>query len=261
MKLSIITIVLNDKQNIEKTICSVLEQSLHVEYILIDGSSTDGTLDIVRKYRDKIDILVSEKDDSIVDAFNKGIQLVSGDIVGIVNSGDFFENDALKKVLKAFEDDDLDIVYGDVQYWDGVKKEYRYGANHNFLSEFMSINHPAVFVRKNVYDKYGVFDTAYKVAMDYELMLRFSLNGVKFQYINSVLSNMSLGGVSDVNWRRAYKEAYEIRKKYLGFSMRLYLQYLFQILKRYISNMFSSIGLERFRLMFRQKFSKIKKEL
>lgn len=258
MKLSIITIVLNDKQNVEKTILSVLNQNIQLTYIIIDGGSTDGTLDIIKKYEDKITILISEKDDGIVDAFNKGLDLALGDIVGIVNSGDFLEENALSYVVENF-DKDTDIIYGNVQYFINDKKDYIYSANHNYLDKFMSLNHPAIFVKKSLYEKFGLFDNNFPLSMDYELMLRFFINGAKFKYINRVLSNMSLGGVSDINWRKAYKEAYEIRKKHLGFSFGLYLNYIFQVIKRYVSNSLSKIGLEKIKKIYRNRFSCIKK--
>lgn len=258
MKFSIITVVLNDKDNIEKTILSVLNQNIQLTYIIIDGGSTDGTLDIIKKYEDNIDILISEKDDGIVDAFNKGLKLASRDIIGIVNSGDFLEKDALLYVVKNF-DKDTDIIYGNIQYFTDDKKDYIYSANHIYLDKFMSINHPAVFVKKTLYERFGLFDKNFPLAMDYELMLRFFVNGAKFKYINRVLSNMSLGGVSDINWQKAYKEAYEIRKKHLGFSFGLYFNYIFQVIKRYISNLLSKVGLEKIKKIYRKKFSTIKK--
>ena len=260
MKISIITIVLNNKQNIEKTILSVLNQKdVDLEYIVIDGGSTDGTLDIIEKYKNNIDVLISEKDNGIVDAFNKGLKVANGDVVGIINSGDWLEPDILTTVMQTFEKTQADIVYGDVLYWQGDDPEYRYKANHALLKEFMSINHPAVFVKKKIYEQYGLFDETFKVAMDYELMLRFFVNGVKFVYIDKVLSNMALGGVSDVNWRLAYKEAYEIRKKYLGSSLGLYANYIFQVLKRNASNLLVEMGLESLREFYKKHFSKIKK--
>lgn len=258
MTFSIITIVFNDVDNIEKTMLSVLNQDVTVEYIVIDGGSTDGTLDIIERYKDRIDVLVSEKDDGIVDAFNKGLRLVNGDIIGIVNSGDFLEENILKAVNKSF-DDNTEIIYGDVQYWSKNKKDYIYSANHNYLNKFMSINHPSVFVRKVLYENLGVFDKKFPIAMDYELMLRFFVKNVKFKYINKVLSNMSLGGVSDINWRKAYREAYEIRKIHLGSSTNLYVNYRIQIIKRYISNFLSKVGLEKLKKTYRDKFSTIKK--
>lgn len=259
MKLSIITIVLNDEQNIEKTILSVIHQKdVDVEYIVIDGSSTDETLNIIEKYKDKIDVLVSEKDNGIVDAFNKGAQLASGNVIGIVNSGDFLEEDVLKSVHNAFVEG-VDIVYGNVQYWDKGKKDYIFSADHNYLGKFMSINHPAVFVKKEVYNKFGLFDEDYPVAMDYELMLRFFINGVAFKHIDKILSNMALGGISDINWQQAYKEAYMIRKKHLGFGIGLYFSYVFQVLKRHISNFLSKVGLEKIKKIYRNRFATIKK--
>lgn len=259
MKISIITIVLNDKQNIEKTILSIINQNIDLEYIVIDGGSTDGTIDIINRYKEKIDILVNEKDKGIVDAFNKGIMLSRGDIIGIVNSGDFLEKNSLIFVSQNFTSD-IDIVYGNVQYWRGDKRDYVYSANHKYLDKFMSINHPAVFVKKNVYEKFGIFDETFFLAMDYELILRFFVKNVRFKHINKVLSNMSLGGVSDKNWKKAYKEAYKIRKKYLGFSLKLYINYLFQIMKRYVSNFLSRIGLEKIKTIYRKKISIIKKD-
>ncbi len=175
MKISIITIVFNDVKHIEKTIRSVLGQDIQdLEYIIIDGGSTDGTVEIIEKYLDSIDIFISEKDNGIVDAFNKGIQKASGDIIGLVNSGDFLEKGTLQKVSDEFKkDSSIDVVYGNVQYWSDDQKEYLYKASHHLLAKFMSINHPAVFVRKELYNRYGLFDNTYKVAMDYDLMLRF----------------------------------------------------------------------------------------
>lgn len=258
MKFTIITVVLNDRENIEKTILSVIGQDADVEYIVIDGESADGTLDIIHKYNDKINILISEKDNGIADAFNKGLRLGTGDIIGIVNSGDFLEDGALKTVEDSFKEG-AEVVYGDVQYWKLERKEYRYEANHMLLNKFMSVNHPSVFVRKFVYNQYGLFDENYLVSMDYELMLRFFTKGVTFKYVKRILSNMALGGVSDENWRKAYREAYEIRRKYFGFSLGLYVGYLFQQLKRYLSNLFSASGLEILKSTYRNRFSKIRK--
>ena len=261
MKLSLITIVLNDRAHIEKTILSVINQKADMEYIVIDGGSTDGTLDVLENHRDEIDVLISEKDNGIVDAFNKGIRYCSGEIIGIVNSGDWLEDGALKKVTETLTCEDApDIIYGDVQYWQGDHKEYRYSADHTYLDKFMSINHPAVFVKKNIYDTYGLFDENFPVAMDYELMLRFYMHGVKFHYINQTLSNMALGGISDINWRQAYKEAYEIRKRHLGTGLTLYIDYTLQVFKRYISNILSSVGLSTLKALYRRYFSTIKKE-
>ena len=259
--ITIITIVLNDAKNIEKTLLSVINQNIkQIEYIIIDGGSTDGTVDIIKKYENSIAYWSSQKDNGIVDAFNKGIKKATGDIIGLVNSGDFLESNTLKKVSETFKGNHADIVYGNMQYWIQNKKEYIYKADHLLLAKFMSLNHPAVFVRKEIYNQYGLFHDTYKVAMDYDLMLRFYSKGAKFKYIDSVLSNMALGGISDVNWQLAYRESFNIRKKYMGNSVSLYASYLWQVLKRYVSNTVSKLGLEGIKKFYRRYFSSIKKE-
>ena len=261
MKISIITIVFNDVKNIEKTIVSVRDQKIKdLEYIIIDGGSTDGTVEILKQYDDVISYWISERDKGIVDAFNKGLMKTSGDIIGLVNSADFLEPHALQKVLETFNRRPIDIIYGNMQYWQGEEKEYIYKADHRLLAKFMSLNHPSVFVKKEIYNKYGLFDDTYKVAMDYDLMLRFYTKGAKFKYIDSVLSNMTLGGVSDVNWQLAYTESLNIRKKYLGNSISLYASYRWQVLKRYVSNTLTNLGLENIKKSYRTHFSSIKKE-
>lgn len=261
MTFSILTVVKNDVQNIESTLLSVLSQSIPVQYIVIDGGSTDGTLDVLKRYEEGLDYLLSEPDRGIADAFNKSIKKCTGDVIGIINSGDWPEHQALEKVKYIFETNDCDIVYGDVQYRKDGKKEYRYSANHLLLKRFMSLNHPAVFVKKELYEKHGMFDERYRYAMDYELMLRFYLAGCKFCYINEVLANMSLGGVSDKNWRKAYGEVYEIKRCYFGGSVALYIDYAYHLCKRSMSNILSMFGMERLKSVYRRRFATIKKSI
>jgi len=259
--ISIVTIVYNDVLNIEKTIMSILNQNIkNLEYIIIDGGSMDGTVDIIRKYDTSISYWVSEKDNGIVDAFNKGIMKARGKVIGLVNSADFLEPYTLKKVSEIFTSSNTDIVYGKMQYWKDGEKEYVYKANHKLLTKFMSLNHPAVFVKKDMYDQYGLFDDTYRVAMDYDLLLRFYSKGAKFEYIDSILSNMTLGGISDLNWKLAYRESFDIRKKYFGSSISLYASYLWQIIKRYVSNTVDKLGLPGIKKFFRTYFSSIQKE-
>lgn len=260
MKISIITVVLNDVHHIEKTILSVVNQTnADCEYIIIDGGSTDGTVEIIQQYGQYLSYWISEPDRGVADAFNKGILHATGKLIGIVNSGDFLEEEALHKVADAFLPNNIDIVYGNVQYWHADTKEYIYHADHTLLPKFMSVNHPAVFVSNDIYRKFGLFDQQYTLAMDYELMLRFYMKGARFTYINSILSNMALGGISDIHWKRAYREAYEIRKHYFGNSIKLYSGYLFQIFKRSISNMLEQVGLGNIKQWYRQFFSSIQK--
>jgi glycosyltransferase involved in cell wall biosynthesis len=260
MKISIITIVLNDETNIAKTIQSIINQkNKNIEYIIIDGKSKDNTIPIINQYKKHIDIFISEKDNGISDAFNKGIEVSTGDIIGFINSGDFLEDSSIYTIYNEFKKNNIDILYGKTQYWQNNKKMYTYRANHKYLKQFMSINHPSVFVKKDIYNKYGLFDKSYKYAMDYELMLRFYINNANFKYINKTLSNMSLGGISDKNWEKTYKESYLIRKKYIQNHL-LYIKYIYQVTKRHISNNLYNIGLENIITFYRKYISTIKKE-
>lgn len=261
MKLSIITIVLNDVEHIEKTILSVINQpDISLEYIIIDGGSADGTLDIVKKYENHIAYWISEPDDGVGDAFNKGISHATGEVIGLVNSGDFLEPDALLQVQNAFHENNVEIVYGNVQYWNENEKEYIYNADHTKLKQFMSINHPAVFIKNETYKQYGKFDQQYRIALDYELMLRFLIKGATFKYINTVLSNMALGGLSDINWQKAYHEVYEIKKHYhIRTRVYLYVEYMYQLFKRHISNTLNHFGLGIIIQWYRKHLSSIKK--
>jgi glycosyltransferase involved in cell wall biosynthesis len=260
MKFSLITIVLNDVKNIEKTILSVIGQhNIDLEYIVIDGGSIDGTVDVIRNHEKSLAYWKSEPDGGVSEAFNKGLSCATGDIIGLVNSGDFLEPSILTQVSEAFTNNHTDIVYGNVQYWKDQAREYVYKANHELLPKFMSINHPSTFVRKEVYKKHGYFDTKYKLAIDYELMLRFYLNGVKFFYFDKTLANMVLGGLSDVYWQKAYYEVFLIQKKYFGGSNQLYLYYLSQVFKHYVSNALDRFKCGKIKEWYRKFLSPVKK--
>ncbi len=182
MNISIITPTYNSAATIQDTIESVLSQTYrNVEYIIVDGASKDGTTDIIASYGDKVAKFISEKDGGIYDAMNKGVLLAAGDIVGILNSDDFYAYaDAIKDVVDAFESDaDIGIVYGDLLYIDAkdTTKTVRVWGSGDYKDGLFESGwhppHPSFFVRKSIYDKYGIFNTDFKIAADYELMLRF----------------------------------------------------------------------------------------
>ncbi|UZE93505.1 MAG: glycosyltransferase [Candidatus Nealsonbacteria bacterium] len=221
--ISIITVVLNGKKTIEKTLKSVLEQGYeNIEYIIIDGGSTDGTLDIINRYKDKIKKIVSEPDKGIYDAMNKGIAMASGDIIGILNGDDLYaDGNVIKKVVEKMEEDKADVCWGDliyvnannsdkiVRYW--KSSEYKEG---KFQKGWMP-PHSTFFVKKQIYKKYGVFNLDFPISADYELMLRFlEKYKLKSCYMSQVLVKMRIGGQSNKNLLNIVKGNVECYKAY-----------------------------------------------
>ena len=256
---SVITIVLNGVKYLEDTIRSVLNQTYgNVEYIIIDGGSNDGTLDVISKYEDQIDYWVSEGDDGIADAFNKGISLCAGEIIGIINADDWYELDAIEKIVECYYEPA--VLYGNVQYWSGNRKDYIFTTNIAGLKKEMTLNHPAIFIGKSIYEQYGVYDSKYAYAMDYELLLRFYINGVKFIELDSILSNMRLAGVSDTCRAKSYKDV-RLAKIQHGEPYIVALTYNYwQLLRKKVSSFLTSVGLESLVAFYRRKHSVIKKK-
>lgn len=258
LKVSVITIVYNGEKFIERTILSVLNQSFeNIEYILIDGGSKDKTTQIIQKYSSNLNFWISEPDEGISDAFNKGLLKATGDIVGILNADDWYEPHTVETVVNDI--DNCDIVYGNLQYWRGDSKEYLFSANHTRLAKEMCMNHPTVFVKRVIYQRLGLFDLSFKYAMDYELLLRFYLNGVSFKYINATLANMSMEGITDKNWKRGYMEVARAKIMHNMSPFKVYFRLYYQIIKTSIRRIFSNFGLETFVAYFRKHISIIKK--
>lgn len=227
MKISIITVCLNSAKTIEKTIQSVISQSCSdLEYIIIDGGSTDETTSIIKKYESYITYWVSEKDNGIYDAMNKGIANATGEMIAFLNSDDWYEDDALEKAESYFEQYHPMILTGKINTLQkGVWKEYRgeFDETEENIRIGMTYRHPATFVRKELFDRFGVFDTRYKIAADYEWMLRIHDGGVKELRVDTVFTNFSSKGVSSVETGRTIKEARQIAldalDKYKGCSL------------------------------------------
>lgn len=221
MKVSIITVCYNSSETIESTIQSVISQNYtNIEYIIVDGQSTDDTLKIVERHKNKISRVVSEKDKGIYDAINKGIVLATGDIVAILHADDFYTNEnVISSIAYEFNQKNVDAVYGDLQYVDRVntnivKRNWISGAYHkpNFLKGWMP-PHPSFFARKRCYEKFGNFNTTLKSAADYELMLRFLYkNNCSVAYIPQVLVKMRVGGKSNVSFMNRIKANREDKK-------------------------------------------------
>jgi glycosyltransferase involved in cell wall biosynthesis len=206
MKISITTSVWNNKETIKDAIDSVLNQTYKdIEYIIIDGASNDGTVDIVKSYGDKIDKFVSEKDKGIYDGLNKGVKLATGDVVAFLHSDDLYaSNTIVEDIAKVFEaDKSLDGVYGDLIYTpkNDTNKILRYWESKEFdislLKKGWMPAHPTLFLKREVYEKYGGFDLAFRIAADYDFMLRVLSAGIKVKYLSKVLYKMRVGGESN----------------------------------------------------------------
>lgn len=225
MKVSIITVVLNNAEYIEACIQSVINQDYeNIEYIVIDGGSTDGTIEIIKKYEDKINVWISEPDDGIYDAMNKGIKLASGDIIGFLNADDvYFADNVLKNVASAMHDPGMDACYSDLIYVDreDLNKIVRYWRSCQFEPGLFKKGwvpaHPTFFARKSIYDRYDCFDLYYKLAADYELMARFlEHHRIRAIYIPEIFVKMRIGGASNkslLNIIRQNREIFHACKK------------------------------------------------
>ncbi|HEX5001807.1 MAG TPA: glycosyltransferase family 2 protein [Bacteroidia bacterium] len=210
MKISIITITYNSAKTVEETIKSVAAQDYQdLEYIIVDGKSKDRTLEIVNKYASKISNLVSEKDNGLYDALNKGIKLATGDVIGMLHSDDVYsDSNVISKVAALFESSSQpDAVYADLVFVDRTNPdkvlrtwkagEYEPGS---FLKGWMP-PHPTFFVKREVYEKLGGFNTTLKLSADYELMLRFiHKNGIRVAYLPETIVKMRMGGVSNTSF-------------------------------------------------------------
>lgn len=217
--LTIITVCLNSSSTIERTLRSVIAQkSANVEYIVIDGASTDGTQDIVNRFAGGIDQFVSEPDKGISDAFNKGISLAKGSIVGLINSDDTLLPGSLQRVVDFFQNNpDVQVVHGDLLLYSGdllVKKVVPAG-RWWYPWRLVLFNHPSTFVRKSVYNSYGLFSLHYRIAMDVEIFLRWIVSGVRIGYLPEPLAVMHYGGTSD---RHPYDGYREVRRAYLEYG-------------------------------------------
>ncbi|TBR61422.1 glycosyl transferase [Westiellopsis prolifica IICB1] len=221
MKISIITPVFNSEKTIEKTILSVVNQKLKsdLEYIIIDGNSTDNTLKILHRYLEEIKIIVSEKDQGTYDAMNKGINLATGDIIGIINADDWYNDGALSSVEQAFsKDPEISIVYSPIKtYLDNrYFSTYIPGKLENLPFRF-TIPHPSCFVKKEVYDQIGLFDLGYSMAADYDFIFRAYTAGYKFQCVDTVLASFALSGMTSqiTNRLKLIKENWQVSSRFV----------------------------------------------
>jgi len=249
--ITVITVVYNGAKYLEETILSVINQTYpNVEYIIIDGGSTDGTLGIIKKYEDYIDYWVSEKDKGIYDAMNKGITLCFGEIVGIINSDDYYQEDVFKTIIYESYFNNAEIIHGNLVL---VNEELKLNKiiypTLRKLKNRMSLNHPTCFIKRKLYYK-KMFDINFKIAADYELLLYFYLAGKAFLYVDKTISFMRTGGAS-VNWHVIRRELFIIQKKYYGL-IKATVAYLLYFIKMIIIKASKRVLL----IFFNKKFLK-----
>lgn len=231
MKISIITVVYNNEKTIKEAIESVLSQTYSdIEYIIIDGNSIDKTVQIINEYKNKIDFFISEKDAGIYDAMNKGIKAATGDIIGILNSDDLYnDHTVIESVMNQFNlNSSLDIVYGNLVYVkaENVDKVVRkWNSNPYYKKYFENGNvppHPSLFVKRKVYEKAGLFNINYKLAADYEFMLRiFKKYCFNSMYINKVIVKMRLGGATNQSFSNIKKQNIEILNAWKNNNLKI----------------------------------------
>lgn len=218
-KLSLITAAYNSAGTIKDTVKSVEMQTYQdIEYILVDGGSKDDTVDIVKNTSSRLAKCVSEPDKGIYDAYNKGLAMASGEVIGYINSDDFYcSNDVIEKVMSVFEDPNVDVVYADLVYvdWDDTDKILRHWKSKDYVegdfSKAFVCAHPTLFVRKSVYDEAGGYDLTYRLAADYEFILRiFHKYKVRSVYLPKILVRMRAGGATGESASAIKKQNVEI---------------------------------------------------
>ncbi|QSH40368.1 glycosyltransferase family 2 protein [Lentisphaerota bacterium ZTH] len=231
-KISIVTVCYNSAEHLEQAMLSVLEQDYdNFEYIVIDGGSTDGSVEIIRKYQDRLTYWISEPDGGIYDAMNKGIVKATGDIVGMINSDDFYLPGAFQKAADAFQKKDLNnhILWGDVQYEiQGLVKGFR--PENITMGAFAP--HPSMFCPKRIYEKAGLYDTSFRFLGDYDFMYR-AINKFKISpiYIPETIAFFREGGLADSNISQCLHDELKVKLKYGQSRRKVYLIFLLKLLK------------------------------
>lgn len=231
MKVTIITVVFNSRRFITDCIRSVRAQDYRdIEYIIIDGASTDGTIDIINSFSHAVDHFVSEKDNGIYDAMNKAIGMATGNLIGILNSDDFYvHRKVISDVVRQIEESGADTLYADLVYvdpidTDRVKRLWHSGAYKPGIFKWGWMPpHPTFFVKKKVYEQYGAFDLRLRSAADYELMLRFlHKNRVSTTYLSEIIIKMREGGMSNTSVKNRLKANLEDRLAWAYNDLRPY---------------------------------------
>ena len=233
MKVSIVIVVYNNRRTVAQAIEAVLSQRYaDIELIVVDGASTDGTREVLAQYASKISVLVSEPDRGIYDALNKGIGLATGDIIGFLHSDDLLADEAaITRVVDCMKDSTVDAVYGDLVYvrqddTARVVRTWRAGVfSQTSLGRGWMPPHPTFYARREIYQRFGNFDTTFRVAADYDCMLRFLKAGIRVTYIPHLQVRMRVGGISNRSFASIVAKSVEdvraLRKNNIGAAVAL----------------------------------------
>ena len=233
MKVSIVIVVYNNRGTVAQAIESVHSQRYaDVELIVVDGASSDGTREVLAQYASKISVLVSEPDRGIYDALNKGIGLATGDIIGFLHSDDLLADEAaITRVVACMKDSTVDAVYGDLVYvrqddTARVVRTWRAGVfNRTSLARGWMPPHPTFYARREIYERFGGFDTTFRIAADYDCMLRFLKAGIRVGYIPHLQVRMRVGGISNRSFASIVAKSREdfraLRKNEIGATVAL----------------------------------------
>jgi len=209
---SIITVVFNNRRHLDRAMQSVFAQSYrNIEYIVIDGGSTDGTVELIRSHAGRLSYWHSAPDKGISDAFNMGVALARGDYVGLVNSDDWMSPDQVEQGVRALKASNSPFVFGDLIYYDAQgRRAYRIAGDPGYPAKLWhrmpQVTHPTALVRSSTYARHGLFDPRWKIGMDYDWLLRLNDHGLVGSHTPAIVGNMSLGGVSDRHWRQCLDE-------------------------------------------------------
>jgi glycosyltransferase len=211
VKISIITICFNNEADIRPTLESVVNQTYsNIEYIIVDGASTDSTLSIVNEYQDEITKTISEPDKGLYDAINKGIKIATGDVVGLIHAGDrLHDNEVIAKIARHFESNDMDALYGHSKIVNHRNEVIRINRSPEFSKSLLKKgwfpSHQSFYAKRELFDKYGFYNSKYLIAADYELLLRFLyFYDVEASLLNEFIVRFSMGGRSTKNWKNIY---------------------------------------------------------
>ena len=230
---SIVTVVFNGAAHLEQAITSVLAQGYrNIQYLVIDGGSTDGTLDIIRKYEDRIDYWLSEPDRGIYEAMNKGLQLARGELVGLLNADDFYEPNAVEKVVARYLEKGLPVIYyGDnLVLHDDLRLKYRrYASLHYWLG--MSICHQAMFVHRDIYPQLGGYREGFRLAADYDFLLRAVAAKTPLIHVPAFLVTYRESGLTGQHYMQSLNEARRINREHFGWLSRYHVVYLISYCK------------------------------